>query len=65
MDVLQENISARENELDGILEQAKGKLEEIAGLTREAAKQELVNIVENEDPRSLNLIKVLKSSETR
>ena len=45
---LQENIKVREEELDGILEQAKGKLEEIAGLTREAAKQELVNIVENE-----------------
>ena len=48
LNALQENIKVREGELDGILEQAKGKLEEIAGLTREAAKQELVNIVENE-----------------
>lgn len=45
---LEEKALTRQNELDSILEEAKKKIEEIAGLTQEAAKQELVNIVENE-----------------
>lgn len=38
----------KEKELDSIIEQAKGKIEEIAGMTREAAKAELVNMVEDD-----------------
>ena len=45
---LEENLNSKQTELDSVLEHAKSKIEEIAGMTREAAKQELVNIVENE-----------------
>ena len=41
-------LDAKQAELDSIIEQAKSKIEEIAGMSREDAKQELVNIVENE-----------------
>lgn len=42
------NLEAKQNELDETLEIARRKIEEIAGMSREAAKDELVNIVENE-----------------
>lgn len=38
----------KEKELDSIIEQAKSKIEEIAGMTQEAAKAELVNMIEDE-----------------
>ncbi|MGQ0793543.1 MAG: ribonuclease Y [Deltaproteobacteria bacterium] len=38
----------KQRELDAIVEEAKRKIEEIAGMTQEAAKRELVSIVENE-----------------
>ena len=41
-------LKGKQEELDSVLEQAKSKIEEIAGMSRESAKQELVNIVENE-----------------
>lgn len=41
-------LEAKQGELDSVIEQAKAKIEEIAGMSRDDAKQELVNIVENE-----------------
>ena len=38
----------REKELETILEDAKLKIETIAGLSREEAKEELIKVVENE-----------------
>ena len=45
---LEESIKTKQKELDQVLEQAKSKIEEIAGMSRESAKEELINIVENE-----------------
>ena len=44
------NLAAEEKQksLDENIEEIKGKIEEISGLTREAAKAELVSLVENE-----------------
>ncbi len=42
------DFQAKQEELDSVIEQAKGKIEEIAEMSREDAKQELVNIVEYE-----------------
>lgn len=41
-------LDKKQTELDETIEIAKNKIEEIAGMTREAAKDELVNIVEDE-----------------
>ncbi|MGH7884418.1 MAG: ribonuclease Y [Thermodesulfobacteriota bacterium] len=65
--VLEEEINRKEvslgqkmQELDKTLELARTKIEEIAGMTRESAKDELVNIIENdarhEATRRLKLI---------
>ncbi len=42
------SLGEKQNELDQTLEIARTKIEEIASMSREAAKDELVNIVENE-----------------
>lgn len=41
-------LEEKEKELDGVVEEAKKKIEEIAGMTQEAAKTELINIIEDE-----------------
>lgn len=41
-------IEEKQKELDAIVEEAKSKIEQIAGMSRESAKRELVNIIENE-----------------
>jgi ribonuclease Y len=41
-------LDDKQAELDSIVEDAKRKIEQIAGMTQEAAKRELVNIIENE-----------------
>lgn len=44
----EKELNEKQEELDGIVEEARKKIEEIAGMTQEAAKQELVNIIEDE-----------------
>ncbi|MEQ9617899.1 MAG: ribonuclease Y [Deltaproteobacteria bacterium] len=44
----QQSLSERESELDAVIEEAKKKIEDIAGMTQEAAKNELINIIEDE-----------------
>jgi ribonuclease Y len=41
-------LEEKQVELDSIIENAKGKIEEIAGMSQEAAKRELISIIENE-----------------
>ena len=41
-------LDDKQAELDSIVEEAKRKIEQIAGMTQEAAKRELVNMIENE-----------------
>jgi ribonuclease Y len=41
-------LGEKQAELDSIIEQAKSKIEEIARMTQEEAKQELINIIEDE-----------------
>jgi len=41
-------LEEKEKELDAVVAEAKKKIEEIAGMTQEAAKTELVNIIEDE-----------------
>jgi len=45
---LEKNLNDKQKELDGIVEDARKKIEEIAGMSQEAAKQELINIIEDE-----------------
>ncbi len=42
------SLQEKEKDLDAVVEEAKKKIEEIAGMTQEAAKTELVNIIEDE-----------------
>jgi ribonuclease Y len=44
----EKSVTEKEKELESIITDAKRKIEEIAGMSQEAAKRELVNIVENE-----------------
>lgn len=44
----QQSLTDKEKELDGVIEEAKKKIEDIAGMTQEAAKNELINIIEDE-----------------
>jgi len=41
-------LEEKEKDLDAVIVEAKKKIEEIAGMTQEAAKNELVNIIEDE-----------------
>jgi ribonuclease Y len=41
-------LEKKEEDLDAVIVEAKKKIEEIAGMTQEAAKNELVNIIEDE-----------------
>lgn len=41
-------LEVKEKELDAVVEEAKTKIEEIAGMTQEAARTELINIIEDE-----------------
>ena len=41
-------LEEKQAELDSIVENAKRKIEEIAGMSQEAAKRELISIIENE-----------------
>lgn len=45
---LEETLTEKQKELDTVVEEARRKIEEIAGMTKEAAKEELINIVEHE-----------------
>lgn len=42
------SLAVKEAELDQVIVEARKKIEEIAGMTQEAAKNELVNIIEDE-----------------
>ncbi|NIT14053.1 MAG: ribonuclease Y [Candidatus Dadabacteria bacterium] len=44
----EKQLEEKQTELDSIIEDAKSKIEQIAGMSQEAAKRELVNIIENE-----------------
>jgi ribonuclease Y len=46
--IREKTLEEKQKELDSIIEEAKRKIEEIAGMTQEAAKRELVNMIENE-----------------
>ncbi|MBF8303023.1 MAG: ribonuclease [Candidatus Dadabacteria bacterium] len=41
-------VAEKEKELNSIITEAKKKIEEVAGMSQEAAKRELINIIENE-----------------
>ncbi|HEY7535011.1 MAG TPA: ribonuclease Y, partial [Thermodesulfobacteriota bacterium] len=41
-------VLEKDRELDSIITEAKKRIEEVAGMTQEAAKKELINIIENE-----------------
>jgi ribonuclease Y len=41
-------VTRREEEVDALLQQERGKLEQIAGLTAQQAKDELMRVIENE-----------------
>ena len=41
-------LAEKQKELDGVIDEARKKIEDIAGMTQEAAKNELVNIIEDE-----------------
>lgn len=43
-----EALSNKQKELDSVIDEARKKIEDIAGMTQEAAKNELVNIIEDE-----------------
>ena len=43
-----EALSNKQRELDSVIDEARKKIEDIAGMTQEAAKNELVNIIEDE-----------------
>lgn len=42
------SLAGKEEELDGVIVEAKKKIEEIAGMTEEAARNELIHIIEDE-----------------
>lgn len=42
------SLAGKEEELDQVIVEAKKKIEEIAGMTQEAARTELINIIEDE-----------------
>ncbi len=42
------SLAGKEEELDQVIVEAKKKIEEIAGMTQEAARSELINIIEDE-----------------
>jgi len=44
----EKEFEQKQAELDNIVEEAKSKIEQIAGMSQEAAKRELVNVIENE-----------------
>lgn len=44
----EKELEDKQAELDAIIEEAKSKIEQIAGMSQEAAKRELVNVIENE-----------------
>ncbi len=48
LQVLEGDLVTKQQELDSIIEEAKKKIEDIAGMTQEAAKRELVNMIEDE-----------------
>ncbi len=54
-------VSERENELDLIIEDARKKIENIAGMSQESAKNELINLIEDE--AKLEAAKKLKQIE--
>lgn len=44
----EKELEDKQAELDAIIEEAKSKIEQIAGMSQEATKRELVNVIENE-----------------
>ncbi len=48
IDALETTLAEKQKELDVVVVEAKKKIEDIAGMTQEAAKNELVNIIEDE-----------------
>ena len=43
-----QSLTDKQKELDSVIDEARKKIEDIAGMTQEAAKNELVNIIEDE-----------------
>ncbi len=58
-------IESRESELDNLVEEQRRKLEQVAGLTVEQAKQELIRGIENEAKlEAANIIKRIETEAT-
>ncbi|OGE23658.1 MAG: ribonuclease Y [Candidatus Dadabacteria bacterium RIFCSPHIGHO2_12_FULL_53_21] len=44
----EQGLGEKQKELDAVIDEAKKKIEDIAGMTQEAARNELINIIEDE-----------------
>jgi ribonuclease Y len=62
IDARERNVLAREGELDQLIEDQRHKLEQVAGLTVEEAKRELIRGIENE--AKLEAAQIIKRIET-
>ncbi len=61
----EKNVEAREQELDSLIEEQRHKLEQVAGLTADQAKQELIRGIENEAKlEAANIIKRIEAEAT-
>ena len=61
----EKNIENRESELDNLVEEQRRKLEQVAGLSVEQAKQELIRGIENEAKlEAANIIKRIETEAT-
>ena len=58
----EKQVESREGQLDGMVEEQRRKLEQVAGLTVEQAKQELIRGIENE--AKLDAANIIKRIET-
>lgn len=45
---MESSLAGKEDELDGVIVEAKKKIEEIAGMTQEAARNELIHMIEDD-----------------
>ncbi|HWW60086.1 MAG TPA: ribonuclease Y, partial [Thermoanaerobaculia bacterium] len=61
----EKRVEARENELDALVEEQRHRIEQVAGLTAEQAKHELIRGIENEAKlEAANIIKRIESEAT-
>ena len=65
IDQREKNVSTKENELQELIEAQRHKLEQVAGLTVEEAKRELIRGIENEAKlEAANIMKRIESEAT-